>query len=302
MGGQSKTLFISIASYRDSQLLLTIQNALVQAKDPSRIYFAVIEQDYVSNFDLINQAIAKHSSNLYYEHYTPDESYGVCWARHRAQKYLNAEIHDYYLQIDSHTRFTLHYDSFFMNDYEHAKEYWGNFIWTAPPPDYEHDSVTGLDKLQNDRPHTVINGALDDSHPSRIRSDVKPWSHNPYGDLANHISAAQMFGYSKYFIDNPYDPDLYWEGEESTYGARLYCNHIQTVSPPRIYLYHLYDDGSRGTRERPGDDRHVKMAEAGVQRCNDFWAGKLSGLYGVPSVEKLNHYLYNTGREFWRHG
>ena len=297
VGPFKKTLFISVASYKDTQLIPTIENALFQAKDPTRIYLAVVEQDDKSSLKEIKELTSSYGAGLYYEHFTPDRSYGVCWARNRVQKYLDASLHDYYLQIDSHTRFTFHYDSFLINGYEHAKDYWGNFVWTAPPPDYEYDFATKTSKLQTDRPHTVANGTLQDWHPSRIKSDVKQWSTNPYGDLVNHISAAQMFGCVQHFIDHPYDPKLYWEGEESTYGARLYCSNIKTVSPPRAYIYHLYDDGSRGTRKRPGDSRHVGLAAAGINRCNDFWVGKVEQPYGVASVEKLNEYLYATGRE-----
>lgn len=300
MDGRSKeTLFISIASYKDTQLIPTIQNALDQAKDPTRIYFAIIEQDDVSKLEEIKKLIKQHGAGLYYEYYLPDKSYGVVWARAMAHKYLKDSMHDYYLQIDSHTRFILHYDSFLINEYKHAKEYWGDFVWVASLPDYEYDPITKISKLQNDRPHTVLDGLLDISSPSKIKTSVKQWSYHPYGELANHTCGQFIFGDSRYIIDHPHDPNLYWDGEESTYGARLYCSGIKTVSMPKIYAYHLYDDGSRNTRQRPGDARHVMLSQNGIKRCNDFWEGKIKGIYGVSSVEKLNEYLYNTGRETW---
>lgn len=299
-GLSDKTVFLCIAAYKDTQLLPTIINALEQAKNPKQLYIAVIEQDSVSHLQDIEEKIKEYGANLYYEYWTPEQSKGVCWARHRAQKYLNSSIHDYYLQTDSHARYILHYDSFLVHDYNHAKEYWGDFVWTAPPPDYEYDAVTGVTILQNDRPHTVSDGLLNDNHPSRIVSGVKKWNYNPYGEIANHISGAFMFGEAKVFIEHPYDPFLYWEGEESTYGARLYVSGIKTVSPPKIYTYHLYDDGSRGTRERPGDLRNNKLAGEGIKRCNNFWSGKVGAPYGVSSVIKLNEYLYNTGRGVYK--
>lgn len=303
----NKKLFLSIVSFCDSQLLPTIKDALLQAKSPHNITFSIFEQDIKSNQQEIMDLISSFDAKLIYKYCTVEETQGVVWARHHAAKSLNSDEHDYYLQIDSHTRFSMHYDSFLINSHQHALDYWGPFVWTAYCPGYQ-----------------IINGeyVLDDSElqstfaivhkefPSILVGCVRPYNHkNLYGETAFQVSGHFLFGPAQIFVDIPFDPFLYWEGEESTYAARLYAQGIKTISPPKVYLWHKYESDLdiNPTRKKHShnevwqnqkfmEDKIERLSKRGLERCKDFWDNNIEGIYGNCSSEQIHSFLYAEDR------
>ena len=58
------------------------------------------------------------------------------------------------------------------------------------------------------------------------------------------ISAGFMFAESRLIEDVPYDPHLYFEGEETTLSLRLFTNGYDVFHIPKIPLFHCYVDYS----------------------------------------------------------
>ena len=123
------------------------------------------------------------------------------------------------------------------------------------------------------------------------------------------VSGHFLFGDAKIFIDNPFDPNLYWEGEESTYAARLYCKGIKTVSPPHTYFWHKYESDitPNPTRKKHSqnetwenqefmEEKINRLATRGLARCKDFWDNNISDGYGACSKEQLHAFLYLENR------
>ena len=100
-----ETIFISIASYRDPELLPTLRDCLANAKNPDKLRFGICWQhdetetlgefadDSRFKFIKVPYALAK----------------GACWARSLIQSLYNNKT--YYLQLDSHHRFTKNWDA-----------------------------------------------------------------------------------------------------------------------------------------------------------------------------------------------
>ena len=96
---EENKIFVQIASYRDPQLVPTIQDMLKKAKYPNNLIFGICwqydESEPVDMFDdNPNFRVAKY-------HYS--ESQGLGWARHITNTLYSGET--YTLQIDSHHRF-----------------------------------------------------------------------------------------------------------------------------------------------------------------------------------------------------
>ena len=95
------SIFISIASYQDPLLVSTIFGAYNNAQNKSELVFSICDQSDSG----IPAEDFTFASQIHYEHVDPLFSKGPCWARHRAQTFFKDE--DYFLQIDSHTQFSL---------------------------------------------------------------------------------------------------------------------------------------------------------------------------------------------------
>ncbi len=95
-------IFVQIASYRDPQLVPTIEDMLSNAKKPKNLVFSIArqfsEEDGFDNLDKYRKDKRFKILDIPY-----NESEGVCWARNLTQQLYSGE--EYTLQIDSHMRF-----------------------------------------------------------------------------------------------------------------------------------------------------------------------------------------------------
>lgn len=138
--GSEESIFISIASFRDSELKFTLRDIFQQAQYPARIYVGIVLQIYdtpedqeLYGYDQIYSSTFFPFSSQYNESILPllhsnirvlrisaEDSCGPCWARSLAQTLWKDE--KYYLQIDSHMRLRRDYDSYLIHIYKQCEE------------------------------------------------------------------------------------------------------------------------------------------------------------------------------------
>ena len=112
------TIFVSMVCYRDCEGRFTLTDLFSKAKDPAKIFVGVVWQhanpgdgDIFENevryhsLDDVPEALHKQIRQIHV-HYKDAE--GPVYARHLAQRLYQDE--EYYLQIDSHTRFVQDWD------------------------------------------------------------------------------------------------------------------------------------------------------------------------------------------------
>ena len=107
-------IFTQIASYRDPELVPTIEDMLLKAKNPENLTFGICWQyDDTEPINMFDESpefrISKHP-------YT--ESQGLGWARHITNTLYDGET--YTLQIDSHHRFVENWDEIILQDFNQA--------------------------------------------------------------------------------------------------------------------------------------------------------------------------------------
>ena len=101
------TIFVQIASYRDPQLLPTLEDLLKNAKNPERLVFSIAWQHSKEDeWDTLDQYKDDPRFKIIDINYK--NSKGACWARNLLQQQYDDET--YTLQIDSHHRFTKNWD------------------------------------------------------------------------------------------------------------------------------------------------------------------------------------------------
>jgi hypothetical protein len=105
------SIFISIASYKDYLLALTLTEAYKKAKNPDQLFFG-LALSYDTPFD--------HSmipdSQKYVVTFDPDKRPGVHRKRALLVNIAKQKQCDYFLQLDSHMRFVNNWDEKLIND------------------------------------------------------------------------------------------------------------------------------------------------------------------------------------------
>jgi hypothetical protein len=98
------TIFISVAAYREFDLVSTLRDCFAQAADPGRLRVCVCWQHAADE----SLGGLESDPRLIVIDVPHTESRGVCWARHEIQRHYDGET--YALQIDGHHRFAPHWD------------------------------------------------------------------------------------------------------------------------------------------------------------------------------------------------
>ena len=101
------TIFISIASYRDPELLSTLHDCINNANHPENLTFGIAWQHSPDDeWDILDEF--KNDSRFKIIDIDYKDSKGTCWARNMIQELWSNET--YYLQLDSHHRFEKNWD------------------------------------------------------------------------------------------------------------------------------------------------------------------------------------------------
>ncbi|RYY66785.1 MAG: hypothetical protein EOO24_53750 [Comamonadaceae bacterium] len=125
-----------------------------------------------------------------------------------------------------------------------------------------------------------------------------------------HLGAGCLFAPGRFALEFPYDPGLYFHGEEQALAARLYTHGWDIVHMPGLPLYHLYNDGESGVPRRPlhwdttqdaGRPRTWwELEQRSRRRLSALLAGEPLGAYGLGTVRTLEQYARWCGIDYGR--
>lgn len=285
------SLFVSIASFRDKELTNTLYSLLSQAKDLSKIHVCILSQDEDDKhpklenlFDLFNV------SNYTYKKINYLSSTGVGYARNYIQSFIKPE-HDFYLQIDSHSRFVENWDQLLIEDYNKCLNYWGDdIILTSYPYGFVYDDFGNFKCADFDKPHTVKAVSFKNNFISYNCANTE-YTGEDRGMLTGYFCGGLAFGKSQTFIDTPYDPEIFFYGEEQTLSIRFYEKGVKLIGPPRNYIYHDYE-GSRRKRQWDGDvENYLINEKRSEQRMVSFCNGKiLDSRYSLKDISSIKNW------------
>lgn len=168
----TESIFISIPSIEDSELISTILNALNSAKNPERVFVGVGYSSDLNNIFTQKKLIEKFKDykNVQFKFLNWKKNYGVSYGRIASYEFYNNE--DYFLQVDAHTMFDEHWDVKLIDLFVRAKEKLQDdkIILSGYPAHYHYNSNGHrvlIDK--NWRPLTIkFNG---DTYADRVFSD-----------------------------------------------------------------------------------------------------------------------------------
>lgn len=119
MDPSQPTIFVQIASYRDSECKFTIDDLFAKASNPERVFVGLNWQFAAEDGDVpfFDQPYRERIRLL---EVPAAQSRGACWARHLTQSLYAGEAFSF--QTDAHMRFAPSWDSTLVDMHERLRE------------------------------------------------------------------------------------------------------------------------------------------------------------------------------------
>ena len=292
------SIFINIASYRDSECQWTVRDLFEKAEHPDRIFVGICWQ-FDPEFDQDCFQVEDRPDQVRKVEFHAKESRGVCWARHQVQKLWNGE--EFSLQIDSHMRFVSGWDEILLEMYHScptARAVLSTYPVAYVPPD----------KLAAPAIVTILPREFDSLGLLKFKSSTQAPEHAPPRPTPTpYIAAGFLFGPATMIEEVPYDPYIYFDGEEITLAARLWTHGWDLFTPNRHLIYHDYTNRREKLRHWTDDKDWAVLNRLSVQRVRFLLAmddardaDALTEIekFGLGTVRALSEFEVFSGIEF----
>jgi hypothetical protein len=274
------TIYIQIAAYRDPELLNTLRDCVLNADRPEQLRFGIAWQHSpYDHWDTLAEFASDSRVRVIDIDYR--DAKGPCWARHQLSLGYNNET--YTLQLDSHHRFTEHWDSVLIEMLESLrsptckKPLLSSYL---PSFDPKNDPASRLEApwiMEFDRfapegpvhflPHTIDDYLeLDKPIPARF--------------LSGHF----VFTDGGFCREVEYDPNYYFHGEEINLSVRAYMAGYDLFAPHKVVMWHEYH---RNGKKKHWDD-HTNWAQ--LDKISHKHNRELLGIDDPSSKKKLKKY------------
>lgn len=241
-------IFVSIASYRDPELLPTLKNMLENCKNSQDIIVAIAWQHSVEDeWDQLEEY--KNDPRFRIIDIDYKDSKGVCWARNLIQQKYEGE--DYYMQLDSHHRFVKNWDEKLKDSLNYLRCMgYEKPVLSSYLPSYFPNNDTESTRL-NEVWGLNIDRFLPEGAVFLRPFHLDGWQQLTEPVKTRFLSAHFIFTLGSFVRDVPYDPHLYFHGEETSISARAYTQGYDLFCPHRPWVWHEY---TREGKKKHWDD------------------------------------------------
>lgn len=278
-------IFISIASYRDPQLIPTLEDCLAKAARPENLRFGICWQHGDDQGPL--PFVGDERFRIIDVDWR--ESRGICWARGEIMKLHDGE--EWFLQLDAHHRFVRDWDHKLLD--AAARSGSDKPIITVYAPPFRSDlpgkpllheawQMNFCDFLHGCIP--VFRGAV-----------IPEWQQRTAPIRGRFISGHLLFAPGRFVHDVPYDPELFYCGEEITITVRAFTHGYDIFHPVEPILWHEYADHAIDPHYNRFDERPAghRPSRGYVWRDHRQTNGVALNWYDreLASVGKIAHFL-----------
>ncbi len=294
-------ILVSIASYRDTECQWTIRDLFEKASEPARVSVGVCWQ-----------FIREEDTDCFAERARPEqcrvievdarESRGVCWARARILEELWAG-EEYVLQIDAHSRFARHWDETLIGTLRACPS--ERAVLSTYPASYVPPDKLGADTIARISPKEFDDRGILTFGSKAIAAADAPGLPEP----TLFVGAGLIFAPSQAFREVPYDPHIYFLGEEITLAARLWTHGWDLFIPNRVTVYHEYSERPNKRRHWHDHKRWIELSERAARRIRHLLGTESSAdaealreleRFGLGAQRTLAEYERLTGVDFKR--
>ena len=283
-------IFIQIASYRDPQLILTVEDCIKHAKNPENLVFCIAHQ--FSDEDEFSKDIDKYRDDPRFRiiDIPYKEARGACWARNLIQQRYDNET--YTLQIDSHHRFTENWDGqlidmlLHLQSKGHKKPLLTSYISSFNPENDPDERGTEPWWMTFDR--FIPEGAI-----FFLPAGIPNWRELTEPVPARFYSAHFAFTLGQFSKEVQHDPQMYFHGEEISIAVRAYTHGYDLFHPHKIIAYHEYTRKGR-TKQWDDDPEWGQKNNASHLRNRTLFG--MDGECSPCTKNSFGHYWFGTER------
>jgi hypothetical protein len=231
-------IFVQLAAYRDPQLVPTVEGLLRTAKHPARLRIGICQQFHPSDkFAGVDQY--KPDRRFRILEVPASRSRGDCWARSLVQRLFRGE--EYTLQIDAHMRFAEHWDyTLICLLQDLRKKGFPKPMLTGYVPAFEPAKPSR--QPENEPPLQMIFDRFSPEGAVLCKAEIIPgWRRLQCPVSARFFSAGFCFTLGRFCVEVPYDPQLYFYGEEISMTVRAFTHGYDLFHVHKTVLWHYYE-------------------------------------------------------------
>lgn len=233
---EDKTIFVQIASYRDPQLILTLEDLFNTADRPNDLTVCIAWQHSTED-EWDNLDKYKDDDRVVILDIPAEQAKGACWARNFIQQHYSNQA--FTLQIDSHTRFIKGWDTELILMYESLKAK-GSLkpLITSYLPSYNpnNDPAERKDEVWK----MTFNRFTPEGYIFTYPAVIDNWKKLEHPVPARFFSAHFAFTTGKHCVEVPHDPYMYFHGEEPSLASRSYTHGYDLFHPHKVIAWHFY--------------------------------------------------------------
>jgi len=295
---RSRTIFVAVAAYRDRDCINTIDDLFRKASEPDRVTVGLCWQSLDPDDEGVDP-VGRWRDRCRVVACPAAESEGVGWARSRAHALRRDE--DMVLQVDSHMRFAPGWDEallYMLDACPSPRPILSTYPASFAPPDRIESHVVSLIRVCGfDRDGLPKQESVGYA-PDRLGGKPRP---------SAFVAAGFLFGEARWIAEVPYDPLIYFQGEEITLAARLFTHGWDIFTPGNVLAYHDYGqrpERPRHWNDRPDwgrlNDRSVRRVRhlLGIEESADASVLRDIGRYGMGGRRSLAEYQAFAGVDF----
>lgn len=295
MAAANDLIFVSIASYRDQQLIPTIADCLQKAASPERLRFGICWQHGPE------VSVLPYAEDARFRILDIDwrASRGACWARAEIMKLWAQEA--WFLQIDSHCRFAAGWDRKLVDEAAltgSLKPILSTYASPFTPADEDNrELLNGVPQVM------AIQSFTPEGIPHLKPVDMPGWQLRTCPMRARFLAAGFLFTIGAFVEEVGYDPELYFFGEEIAMTLRAFTHGYDLFHPRELLLWHDYvrryasrhwDDHTADTVASAWDKYDTASRDKVVRLLHDLAVDS----YGPGSARSLAEYERYAGLSF----
>lgn len=285
------SIFVSVAAYRDPELVPTVLDCLAKADRPDDLRI-VVNWQHLGDEDV---SVLHADPRVTVLEFDARSSRGVCWARAQIQRgYVDS---DWYLQVDSHTRFAPGWDTRLIA--MAAQTGAAKPILTCYPPTYDP-----AEEFTGDGEPTLIflDGWTHDDLPRFRHFQIADWQQATAPIPARFVAAGFLFAPGSFVREVPYDARIYYQGEEINLATRAFTWGYDLFHPVEVLAWHYYIRENQirhwMDHQAPGDDHWHDLDRASRRRVRTLLRYPITGGYGTGPVRTMAAYQEYAGIDF----
>lgn len=273
------TIFVSVASYRDSECIETVKALFDSASRPDRVFVGICEQNREDAEACIPRQF-KWNHRVRRLTIPSGEAKGPTYARYLCSTLFRGEA--YFCQIDSHSKFAKGWDDKAVAILKQCP---------AQKPVLSHYPHDWTEEAKGEAGVPVLcKSKFDDNGVPTFEAVSLAPTGQP--KPVPFTSGGFLFGPGSMLREVPYDPDLphLFQGEEILYSARLWTSGYDFFTPTENLVFHQYgrESAPKFWGDVPGFQESQGSTYAKVRK---LLQGKMPGYaHGMGKARSLKAY------------